>query len=111
MTRRIHSAARDHHAEPRHGDAADRSGIGSPTPWPDRIDLPDGFRPEGIAIAHGRTAYVGSSLADGDIYAADLRTGEGSVISEGPGTSSVGLKLDHRADCSSPAVPLAARGC
>ena len=62
---------------------------------PDRINLPNGFRPEGIAIAHGRTAYI-SSLADGDIYRADLRTGEGSVISEGPGTSSVGLKLDHR---------------
>ncbi len=62
---------------------------------PDRINLPNGFRPEGIAIAHGRTAYI-SSLADGDIYRADLRSGEGSVISEGPGTSSVGLKLDHR---------------
>ncbi|MRX44875.1 SMP-30/gluconolactonase/LRE family protein [Agromyces kandeliae] len=57
------------------------------------IDLPDGFQPEGIAIAPGGTAYFGS-LADGDIYAADLRSGEGEVVSEGPGTPSVGLDLD-----------------
>lgn len=63
----------------------------------DVIDLPAGFLPEGIAIDHrGRdrgTAYFGSR-ADGDIYAADLRTGAGRVISEGPGTPSVGLKSD-----------------
>ncbi|HLL61978.1 MAG TPA: superoxide dismutase [Propionibacteriaceae bacterium] len=60
--------------------------------YPDRIDLPIGFQPEGITIK-GSYAYVGS-LADGDIYRADLRTGEGVVISEGPGTPSVGLKID-----------------
>ncbi len=58
------------------------------------IELPDGFRPEGIAIDPRGTAYLGS-LADGDIYAADLRTGEGEVISQGPGTPSVGLKIDQ----------------
>ena len=63
-------------------------------PFPQVIDLPNGFRPEGIAI-RGKLAYFGS-LADGDIYAADLRTGKGKVISEGPGTSSVGLKVDDR---------------
>ncbi|GAA2023733.1 hypothetical protein GCM10009819_03110 [Agromyces tropicus] len=57
------------------------------------IELPDGFQPEGIAIAPGGTAYFGS-LADGDIYAADLRTGDGEVVSDGPGTPSVGLDLD-----------------
>jgi sugar lactone lactonase YvrE len=36
------------------------------------------------------------SLADGDIYRANLRTGNGRVISQGPGTPSVGLKLDRR---------------
>ncbi len=61
--------------------------------YPDRIDLPVGFQPEGITIGKAPYAYVGS-LADGDIYRADLRTGEGKVISEGPGTPSVGLKLD-----------------
>lgn len=62
--------------------------------YPAVISLPDGFRPEGIAI-RGTTAYFGS-LADGDIYAASLRTGKGKVISQGPGTPSVGLKVDHR---------------
>ena len=58
------------------------------------LDLPNGFRPEGIATGSRHTAYLGS-LADGDIYRLDLRTGEGEVISEGPGTPSVGLKLAH----------------
>ncbi|WP_433165971.1 SMP-30/gluconolactonase/LRE family protein [Kribbella sp. CA-247076] len=62
--------------------------------FPTRIELPNGFRPEGIAIK-GTTAYFGS-LADGDIYAASLRTGKGRVISQGPGTPSVGLKIDYR---------------
>lgn len=63
-----------------------------PTAFPARIELPDGFQPEGIAI-RGRTAYFGS-LVDGDIYAASLRTGRGKLISQGPGTPSVGLKAD-----------------
>jgi sugar lactone lactonase YvrE len=62
--------------------------------FPTRIELPNGFRPEGIAI-RGITAYFGS-LADGDIYAVNLRTGKGEVISQGPGTPSVGLKVDRR---------------
>jgi sugar lactone lactonase YvrE len=53
----------------------------------DRIPLPNGFQPEGIAIDRQGTAYVGS-LADGDIYAADVRSGEGEVIIQGPGTPS-----------------------
>jgi sugar lactone lactonase YvrE len=60
----------------------------------DLIDLPDGFQPEGIAIDRRGIAYLGS-LTDGDIYAADLRTGTGEVISEGPGSPSVGLKVDQ----------------
>ena len=58
------------------------------------IPLPNGFLPEGITTGPGHTAYFGSR-ADGDIYALDLRSGEGEVISEGPGTPSVGLKLKH----------------
>jgi hypothetical protein len=61
--------------------------------FPTRFDLPNGFQPEGIAIA-GRTAYFGSR-ADGDIYAADLKTGAGKVISQGPGTGSLGMKIDR----------------
>lgn len=62
--------------------------------FPRVLQLPNGFRPEGIEIK-GRTAYFGS-LADGDIYAVNLATGKGRVISEGPGTPSVGLKADAR---------------
>ncbi|MCW2738694.1 superoxide dismutase [Nocardioides sp.] len=64
-------------------------------PFPSRLELPDGFQPEGIAIGPGPTAWLGS-LADGDIYRLSLRTGRGKVISEGPGTASVGLKSDRR---------------
>ncbi|MEN5072591.1 hypothetical protein ABE437_02135 [Isoptericola cucumis] len=62
---------------------------------PDRVELPDGFLPEGIATGFGPWAWFGSR-ADGDIYRADLVTGEGRVISQGPGTPSVGLKVDRR---------------
>lgn len=65
-----------------------------PARYPDRIELPVGFLPEGITIGKQPVAYLGSR-ADGDIYAADLRTGEGRVISQGPGTASVGLKIDR----------------
>jgi sugar lactone lactonase YvrE len=62
--------------------------------FPTTIPLPDGFQPEGIAIGLLPVAYFGS-LADGSIYRANLVTGGGRVISEGPGTPSVGLDLDH----------------
>ncbi len=41
--------------------------------FPDRIELPVGFLPEGITIGRAPVAYLGSR-ADGDIYAADLET-------------------------------------
>ncbi|TCC46005.1 superoxide dismutase [Kribbella capetownensis] len=63
------------------------------TKFPARIDLPDGFQPEGIAIAGGK-AFFGSRV-DGDIYRADLRTGTGEVFSQGPGTASLGMKVDR----------------
>lgn len=62
---------------------------------PSTINLPDGWRPEGIAIGALPFAYLGS-LADGSIYRANLITGQGRVISTGPGTPSVGLKIDNR---------------
>jgi sugar lactone lactonase YvrE len=66
-------------------------------PFPDRIDLPNGFFPEGIAIGRGGTAYLGS-LTNGDILAINLRTGASSLVSPGGGADSpsVGLKLDNR---------------
>ncbi len=69
---------------------ADRPGA-----FPTTIDLPAGFQPEGIAIGSRPEAYFGS-LADGSIYRADLVTGEGRIVSEGPGTPSVGLKIDRQ---------------
>ena len=52
--------------------------------FPPRIELPDGFQPEGITVGRGATAWFGSR-ADGDIYEVDLRTGAGETISQGPG--------------------------
>lgn len=66
----------------------------SAQPFPDGFALPNGFLPEGIAIGHAPVAYFGSR-ADGDLFRVDLRTGRGEVFSQGPGTASVGLKIDR----------------
>ncbi|MEU8380251.1 superoxide dismutase [Streptosporangium sp. NPDC048865] len=79
------------------------SGTGAPTAsapagkpaYPSEFPLPDGFQPEGIAIGPGAAAYFGSR-ATGAIYRADLRTGKGRIIDQGPGTPSLGLKVDAR---------------
>lgn len=64
--------------------------------FPEVIELPDGWQPEGIVIGTGTTFYVGS-LANGAIYRGDLRTGEGEVLVEGQqGSVSVGLDYDKR---------------
>jgi sugar lactone lactonase YvrE len=60
----------------------------------DVIALPDGFQPEGIAIGPRGTGYVGS-LVDGDVYVFDVRTGDELTTLQGPGTPSVGLKIDN----------------
>jgi streptogramin lyase len=67
-----------------------------PDTFPDSFPLPNGFQPEGIAIGPGPTAWFGSRV-DGDIYRVDLRTGDGQVISQGPGPGnpSVGLKSNQ----------------
>ncbi|MCF6379453.1 superoxide dismutase [Nocardioides KLBMP 9356] len=59
--------------------------------FPARIDLPDGFQPEGITIGPGGNAWLGS-LADGDIVKVSLRTGEVQPAFEGTGVPAVGLK-------------------
>lgn len=67
----------------------------SPT-YPDVIDLPNGFFPEGIAVGRGSTAYVGS-LVDGAIWKGDLSTGEGDVFVAGvEGRLAVGMAFDNR---------------
>jgi sugar lactone lactonase YvrE len=63
--------------------------------FPEVIDLPNGFRPEGLTMGTGTTIYSGS-LADGSIYEADVRTGEGRLLAQGPGTSAAGLAFDPR---------------
>jgi sugar lactone lactonase YvrE len=62
---------------------------------PERIDLPDGFRPEGIAIS-GKSFFVGS-IPTGAVYRGDLRTGEGDVlVAPAAGRAAIGLKVDRR---------------
>jgi hypothetical protein len=62
----------------------------------DRVELPTGWQPEGITSGPGSRFYAGS-LADGALYAGDLRTGTGSVILPGvPGRRLVGLFFDRR---------------
>lgn len=64
--------------------------------FPTLIPLPDNWLPEGIAIGALPFAYFGSR-ADGSIYRADLITGQGRKLPvPGPGTPSVGLKIDNR---------------
>ncbi|MFF8846123.1 superoxide dismutase [Streptomyces sp. NPDC015127] len=64
--------------------------------WPTRFALPNGFQPEGITIGRTPFAWFGS-LADGDVYRAELATGRGRVVIEGLGRdrSVVGLKIDR----------------
>jgi sugar lactone lactonase YvrE len=77
-------------------DGGPHDGHGHHRSLPDRIELPDGFQPEGIAAGrHGATAWVGS-LVDGDILELDLRTGEHELFAEGPGTPTLGMKVDRR---------------
>jgi sugar lactone lactonase YvrE len=64
--------------------------------FPSLIDLPDGFRPEGIVIGHGPVIYAGS-LANGSIYEANLRTGTGQILVPGEEDKvAVGLGYDTR---------------
>src|SRR5687767_7271946 len=65
-------------------------------PFPDIIQLPNGFRPEGIAIA-GTTFYTGSLGGVHGVYRGDLRTGEGGQFIPGNGSMFVGMKVDDRA--------------
>jgi sugar lactone lactonase YvrE len=57
------------------------------------IQLPTGFRPEGIEIGKGTTFYAGS-VATGAIYRGNLRTGSGAVfIPGGAGRPATGIEL------------------
>ncbi len=65
--------------------------------FPEIIPLPNGFRPEGVVTGRGPIIYAGS-LADGSIYRASLRTGEGEILVAGPGGMAVGLGFDSRSN-------------
>ena len=65
-------------------------------PFPDLIQLPTGFRPEGIEVGRGTTFYAGS-VGNGAIYRGDLRTGNGAVLIPGvAGKAATGIELDSR---------------
>jgi sugar lactone lactonase YvrE len=69
---------------------------GAERPFPAQIDLPPGFFPEGIDIARGATAYVGS-ISTGGVWRGDLRTGQGDVlVPGGAGRVAFGLDVDRR---------------
>jgi hypothetical protein len=63
--------------------------------YPDTIALPNGWLPEGIAIAPGGTFYAGSR-ANGAVYGGSLRTGEGAIVVPGQaGRVAVGVDYDR----------------
>ncbi|MEA2650725.1 MAG: hypothetical protein QOI85_446 [Chloroflexota bacterium] len=62
--------------------------------FPDRLELPDGFAPEGIATGRGHSFYAGS-LAGAGIVRGDYRTGDTApLVTEGG--PFVGMKVDAR---------------
>ena len=67
----------------------------SATSFPDRIDLPNGWQPEGIAIGKGTTVYVGS-IPTGRVWRGSLRTGQGAEFIPNRGRRAIGLEYDER---------------
>jgi sugar lactone lactonase YvrE len=59
---------------------------------PTRLDLPNGWQPEGIAAGAGNALYVGS-IPTGAVIRVDARTGRGRVVVPGRrGRAATGLK-------------------
>jgi hypothetical protein len=71
------------------------AGVGAAERFPKLISLPDGWQPEGIVTGQGPVLYAGS-LAGLGIYEVDLRTGEGQLLADGEGRTTVGLSFDQR---------------
>ena len=66
--------------------------------FPDRIELPNGWLPEGIDVGRGTEFYAGSR-ATGSVWKGDLRTGEGFAVVDlepGSGRVATGLMVDRR---------------
>lgn len=69
---------------------------GATRPFPQVIQLPPGFQPEGIEVGKGTTFYVGSRVT-GAVYRGNLRTGAGAIlVPEGSGRTATGIELDPR---------------
>jgi sugar lactone lactonase YvrE len=66
---------------------------GAQNAFPSRIELPDDFRPEGIAIA-GNEFFVGS-IPTGTIFHGDLRTGAGTELVVHDDRAAIGMKVDR----------------
>jgi hypothetical protein len=64
-------------------------------PYPAVLQLPNGFRPIGVAIRRGQ-AYFGSVQDTGPIYRANLATGTGSLITSNTGGQVTDMAFDHR---------------
>ncbi len=62
--------------------------------FPARLDLPDGWQPEGIAAGRGNLLYVGS-IPTGAVIQVNARTGRTRVVVAGrTGRAATGLKVD-----------------
>src|SRR5919107_4234558 len=60
---------------------------------PRRLNLPNGWQPEGIAAGNGNQLYVGS-IPTGDILQLDARTGETVRVIDAPaGSAAVGIEV------------------
>ncbi len=65
---------------------------------PERIALPDGYRPEGIAAGKGANVFVGS-IPTGRVLEIDTRTGAAEeAVPARAGHAAIGLKYDRRED-------------
>ena len=74
--------------------AAVTASVAGAQTFPSRIDLPDGFQPEGITVA-GDRFYVGS-IPTGAVYRGSLRTGQGAVfVQPAAGRAAIGMKFDR----------------
>jgi hypothetical protein len=74
--------------------ACGASAAGKSDKFPARIDLPNGFFPEGIEKGRGTSYFVGS-LATAAIWRGDLRTGAGAVLAPSlPGRVTVGVNYE-----------------
>ena len=65
--------------------------------FPAKINLPSGWRPEGITAGRGNTIYVGS-MAGGGVWAGNVRTGQGSQLVPHWGGKAAGVEYERRAN-------------